>query len=213
MAHILTKIKKALATECLVARTAKSRKWLRQKIKELIVMQRDIMASKTKSKNYPIIGKMYFYVYDPKHKMTLPYYDKFPLVLPINFYDNGFLGLNLHYIHPKHRITLLDKLSDYLTNDTYDKKTKIRLSYALLQSVHRIYEHKPCIKRYLWSHVRSKFLEIYADEWDIAALLPMEDFAKATKHKVFADSRKKFFSEPAINNKTANDNKRDGRVY
>jgi hypothetical protein len=40
--------------------------------------------------------------------------------------------------------------------------------------------------------VQSRFVEIPADEWDIAALLPVEQFEKATKHKVWADSRKKF---------------------
>ncbi len=33
---------------------------------------------------------------------------------------------------------------------------------------------------------------IEEDEWDIAALLPVEQFEKATKNKVWADSRKKF---------------------
>lgn len=192
MAHILTKIKTALARECIEARTAKARKWLRNKIKELFITQRDIFANKTKQKVNPVIGKMYFYVYDPKHKKTLNYYDKFPLVLPIEYYDNGFLGINLHYIHPKHRIILLDKLDEYVTSDRYDRKTKLRLSYALLKGTAQLYEHKPCLKRYLWTHVRSKFVEVYADEWDIAALLPMEDFEKATKHKVWSDSRKKF---------------------
>jgi hypothetical protein len=40
--------------------------------------------------------------------------------------------------------------------------------------------------------VQSRFLEITADEWDIAALLPVESFMKADKSKVFADSEDKF---------------------
>jgi hypothetical protein len=135
---------------------------------------------------------MYFYFYDPKTKDKLPYYDRFPLVLPIEQYDDGFLGLNLHYIHPRQRIVLLDKLSEFANNDKFDKTTKLRLTYDLLSRASKIYEVKPCIKRYLFNHVESRFLEINADEWDIAALLPMESFAKASTSKVYAESREKF---------------------
>jgi hypothetical protein len=41
------------------------------------------------------------------------------------------------------------------------------------------------------SHVQGQFVEISASEWDIAALLPVEQFEKANKNKVWADSRKK----------------------
>jgi hypothetical protein len=135
---------------------------------------------------------MYYFYYDPKTKDKLPYYDKFPLVLPIQLYPDGFLGLNLHYIHPKQRIILLDKLSEHATDNRFDAQTKLRLNYQMLAAFSKAYEATPCIKRYLGSHVQSRFVEIPADEWDIAALLPVEQFEKATKHKVWADSRKKF---------------------
>ena len=138
------------------------------------------------------IGRMYFYYYDPKTKDRLPYYDTFPLVIPIERYPDGFLGLNLHYIHIKNRIVLLDKLSDTLTDDRYDEKTRLRISYPHLQASSRIFEATPCIKRYLFSHIESRFLEISADEWDIAVMLPVEQFVGASTSKVFYDSRKKF---------------------
>jgi len=50
----------------------------------------------------------------------------------------------------------------------------------------------PCIKRYLFTQINSRFLEIAADEWDIAALIPTSSFVGATENKVYADSRKKF---------------------
>jgi hypothetical protein len=55
-----------------------------------------------------------------------------------------------------------------------------------------MYQAKPCIKRYLFSHVQSRFLEITADEWDIAVMLPVESFAKAKKNKVWSESEDKF---------------------
>ena len=114
------------------------------------------------------------------------------MVLPIEQYNDGFLGLNLHYIHPKQRIILLDKLSEYANNTKFDKTTKLRLSYDLLSRASKTFEAKPCIKRYLFNHVESRFLEITADEWDIAALLPVSFFVGATANKVYAESRKKF---------------------
>jgi len=114
------------------------------------------------------------------------------LVIPIERYSDGFLGLNLHYIHPKQRIILLDKLSEIATDNNFDANTKLRISYDYLSRASRLYQAKPCIKRYLFSHVQSRFLEITADEWDIAALLPVESFMKADKSKVFADSEDKF---------------------
>jgi hypothetical protein len=40
--------------------------------------------------------------------------------------------------------------------------------------------------------VQSRFLEITADEWDIAVMLPVESFAKAKKNKVWSESEDKF---------------------
>ena len=87
---------------------------------------------------------------------------------------------------------LLDKLSDTTSNDTYDENTKLKINYRYLAAASRVFEATPCIKRYLFTQIDSRFLEISADEWDIAALLPVESFVGASTSKVYADSRKKF---------------------
>jgi hypothetical protein len=192
MAKLLDRIKTSLAKEGLTPRTNASRAWLRAKVKDLKPTSSGLMRDKDRLKNTSMIGKMYFYFYDPKTKDTMPYYDRFPLVIPIERYNDGFLGLNLHYIHPKYRMILLDKLSDTMSNDTYDDKTKLKINYRYLAAASRIFEANPCIKRYLFTQIESRFLEITADEWDIAAMLPVESFVGATTSKVYADSRKKF---------------------
>jgi len=192
MAKLLDRIKASLAKEGLSPRTNASREWLKTKVKDLKPTSDALMRDKSRLKNTSMIGKMYFYFYDPKTKDTMPYYDRFPLVIPIERYNDGFLGLNLHYIHPKHRMVLLDKLSDTTNNDTYDEKTKFKINYRYLSAASRIFEATPCIKRYLFTQIESRFLEITADEWDIAAMLPVETFVGATTNKVYADSRKKF---------------------
>jgi hypothetical protein len=192
MAYLIDRISESLAKEGLTPRTNKARAWLRSKVKDLSPSASSLMREDSRLKDKSVIGKMYFYFYDPKLKDSLPYYDRFPLTIPMEQYQNGFLGLNLHYIHPKQRITLLDKLSETLNNDKYDDTTKFRINYSYLKSASRIYEATPCIKRYFYSNIQSRFLEISPNEWDIAALLPAENFVGATTSKVFSDSRKKY---------------------
>ena len=192
MAYLLDRITQQLSEEGLEPRTNAAREWLKAKVKNLSPQRTALMKDRDKIKNRSMLGCMYFYFYDPKLKDSLPYYDRFPLVIPIERYSDGFLGLNLHYIHPKQRIILLDKLSDTATNKRFDEKTKLRLSYQYLASASTAFQAMPCIKRYLFSHLTSRFLEIPADEWDIAALLPVEQFEKASKSKVYAESRERF---------------------
>ena len=189
---LIDRIQASLAKEGLQPRTAAARTWLRSKVKDLTPSKTALMRDQERLRNKSMIGRMYFYFYDPKTKDKLPYYDRFPLVIPIERYNDGFLGLNLHYIHPKQRLILLDKLSDTLTNDKYDETSRLRASYPFLSSASKIFEATPCIKRYLFSHIESRFLEITANEWDIAAMLPMESFVGAKTSRVYSDSRKKF---------------------
>ena len=58
---------------------------------------------------------MNMFFYDPKHKDTLPYYDRFPLSVIIGPAKGGFYGLNLHYLPPVLRAKMLDALMDIAT--------------------------------------------------------------------------------------------------
>ena len=189
MTKLIDRIQQELRKSGYAPRSRQARDWLRSKIKELTPTAETIMQDKKRQVVYTMVGRMFFFYYDPKTKDSMPYYDRFPLVLPIERYSDGFLGLNLHYIHPKQRIVLLDNLSQYASNSRYDAVTRLKLSYDLLSKSSIAFQ--PCIKRYLYSHVQSRFLEIQANEWDLAALLPVEQFEKASKNKVWSDSRKK----------------------
>ena len=190
---LIDRVKESLAKSGYEPRTRDARRWLRTKIPSLRPTKGELMRDRMRLRDKSFIGRMYFYYYDPKTKDTLPYYDKFPLVIPIERYSDGFLGLNLHYIHPKQRIVLLDKLSVILNNRDYDETTRLRISYDYLARATKLFSQaKPCIKRYLFSHIQSRFLEITADEWDIAVMLPVESFAKASASKVWSESEDKF---------------------
>ena len=47
------------------------------------------------NKQDPFFGRLNMFIYDPKLKKKLPYYDTFPLVLPLENYNDGFLGIKL----------------------------------------------------------------------------------------------------------------------
>jgi hypothetical protein len=138
-----------------------------------------------------MIGKMLMFIYDPKHKKKLPYYDTFPLVFPINLYDDGFLGISLHYLPPNARAILMGHLYSTLTGEK-DADKRLALSYQILNSAAKFKLFKPCIKRYLYGHVRSRFLVVDPKEWDAALMLPTAQFQKADEAKVWNDSMEPF---------------------
>ena len=78
-----------------------------------------------------------------------------------------------------------------LPPDRYDETTKLNLSYKLLNSVAKLRYFKPCVKRYLTAHKRSRFMYIHPSEWDIGIFLPLARFEKANQATVHADSRRK----------------------
>ena len=151
--------------------------WFIGKARSAAGYRRNIINNNERSRNGTFVGKMYFFYYDPKYKKTLPIYDRFPLVFPIEPYQDGFLGLNLHYLDTGQRQDLLNRLSSYATNSRFDEKTRLRLSYDLLSNTKKLSNlSRPCIKRYLFTQVRSKFIEITANEWENAVALPVQMF-------------------------------------
>ena len=164
----------------------KSTQWFRDKIKEFGTPKSMDLIRDGKRTSIPTFGLLNMFVYDPKGKKELPYYDTFPLVLPIEEYSNGFLGINLHYLSMPIRIRLLDRLVDYSNNDKFDKSTNLNVDYSRLKKIDLI---KPCLKRYLASNVRTKFRKVEADEFMVATLLPVQRFKKQSDSHVFAKSR------------------------
>jgi len=135
-------------------------------------------------------GNLYMYVYDPKTKEDLPYYDRFPLVFPFRKTQDGFYGLNMHYLPYEYRIKLLDELLVFKSNARWDETTKLKYSWALIDGVSRFKAAQPCVKQYLNSHVRSQFRQIYSEDWATAMLLPVERFVGASKQQVWTESKR-----------------------
>jgi|SRR5579872_3587870 len=139
------------------------------------------------------VGKLYFFLYQAKHEKTLPYWDRLPICIPLSYYDDGFLGLNLHYLAYRDRAKLFDTLYALTLNKTDDFKAHMKVTYGVLKHTSQLAAYKPCIKRYLYQHVRSGgALHIGVEEWDTALFLPCELFQKKTKSHVWQQSRKAF---------------------
>lgn len=127
------------------------------------------------------IGKMYLFHYDPKYKDTLPLYDRFPLIFPFERVENGFMGINFHYLPYGQRALLLDNLMSLASDKTFTDQMKINLNYRLLKGMSKLKSSGECIKKYLNSHVRSRFFYIKPDEWQKALMLPLDQFVYKKK--------------------------------
>jgi hypothetical protein len=171
-----------------------ARNWLRQKAAEVrTVNPKATITQGPLLTNRIITGEMYLFAYDPKTKEDLPYYDRFPLVFPFRKVKGGFYGINMHYLPPLLRAKLMDALYDTINNDKMDETTRLRINYRILQSAAKFRFFEPCVKHYLNNHVKSRFLKVDSTQWDVALFLPLERFAKASKLKVYADSKNKIY--------------------
>ena len=107
----------------------KSTQWYKDKIKEFGKPGAMDLIRDGKQSTKPHYGLLNMFFYDPKGRNTLPYYDTFPLVLPLEEYPDGFLGINFHYLPMNLRLKLLDRVVDFSNNTKFDKTTIIMAEY------------------------------------------------------------------------------------
>jgi len=175
----------------ITARTKVSMDWFRSRVQNAKV-SRATLISDGPTRSGHQFGNMYNFQYDPKTKQTLPYYDRFPLCIPVQKAKGGFHGLNLHYLHPLLRAQFLDALYDVTNNQKFDRTTKIKMTYSMLSAATKMRFFKPCFKHYLSSNIKSPLLLIEPADWEIAIFLPTESFRKVSKESVWKESRKQF---------------------
>jgi hypothetical protein len=140
----------------------------------------------------PALGRLNHFWYDAKLKKELPYWDKFPLVVPLNYYEDGFLGINMHYLPPQARMAFFEDLMTYqskkgffdkvktkLFGKGYDATQKLNVNYLLLRDTSSLNgPMKDCIKRYLYNHLKSPFLDIEPTYWEELIMLPTQRWQK-----------------------------------
>ena len=164
----------------------KSTEWYREKIKEFGTPTSLDLIRDGKRSTKPHFGRLNMFIYSPRDAKKLPYYDTFPLVLPLEQYNDGFLGINFHYLPIPLRMRLLDRIVDFSSNTQFDENTVLNVTYNKVKSIRLI---RPTIHKYLAGQTKSQFRRIDADEWTIATLLPVQRFKKASASEVWKESR------------------------
>jgi hypothetical protein len=124
------------------------------------------------------IGQMFMYYYHPKHEERLPHWDAFPLVIPFKLNDDGFHGVNFHYLNPNDRMAFLKTIM-------LIQKSGGGVSWEVLKAHAGTFaEH--CVKRYLYSHVKNQYFQkIDPEDWKTTIMLPVERFMKQTKYSAY----------------------------
>lgn len=193
---LIDTITRELFEEGLEPETLEARRWLIARAREIFNINRREMVNQDSERRMKNVwsflpGRMFLFMYMAKHDKTLKYWDRFPLVMPIETYGKqGFLGINFHYLPPHYRFFLIDRLKVFLNNQQYDETTRVRLSYRLIQRYARLKLVRPCIHMYLWPQVRSRVLRIPIEDWDVTLSLPCDAFKGANRSRVWRDSMK-----------------------
>ena len=137
--------------------------------------------------NTLVPGQMYFFGYDAKGKDDLPYWDAFPLIFPLEDQGQHFLGLNMHYLQPNLRAALFDKLTD---DGKGNRASQMAKTYSTLKSAAKFKLFEPCLKKYLKSHMTTRFIHVPSEAWQSALFLPVADWRNATHSHVWKKTRR-----------------------
>ena len=187
-------------------------RWYRQKVQELLpkpqvrqMIREGIKTQKVTVR--PNFGMMNLFYYRPKGAEKLPYYDVFPLVIPLGRrLNNGFVGINFHYLSVPQRWLLLERLSMFQMPselDAFDSEEGGGDVMALFWSkIRRKRGVKPIVRRYLTKYIQTRFLKIELSEMLIALAIPMERFytgkwggrKRMRPEKVFKQTRREIMS-------------------
>tara|TARA_B100000131_G_scaffold96599_1_gene93686 strand:+ start:5328 stop:5921 length:594 start_codon:yes stop_codon:yes gene_type:complete len=194
MASLFDRLQSQAFRAGITRHTDRSRQWFNKKVKELEDINRRSLLKDDALKpiSNPKSGDMIMYFYDPKWKVELPYYDRFPLTILVGPAAGGFYGLNLHYLSPIVRAKFLDELIQLAPANLSDTTRITRLRYKLLVSTRAFREFKPCWKHYLFEHVKSKMARVPMPDWEVACFLPTQEFRKVKDNTVWRYSRKQY---------------------
>ena len=189
-----------------------SMRWYRQKVQELLPRPqvRQMIREGYKEGKVtvrPNFGTMNLFYYRPKTPQRLKYYDIFPLEIPLGRrLNNGFVGINFHYLSVPMRWQLLERLQMFQVPselDAFDSEEGAKEVMALFwPQVKKKRGVKPIVRRYLTEYMMSRFLKIEISEMLIAVSLPVERFyegawnnkTRVQPQEVFRDTRRRMMS-------------------
>lgn len=171
----------------------KSMNWFRNRITKNYSNVRTARMFRDRSmwKSGMTLGKMYFYEYDALHKEDLPIWDRYPLIIPFNAYKSKegkeiVLGINFHYLPPALRMLAFRALLKYKNKDRFIKSTKLDFSWKVIMALAQSKYFEHAVHAYRMDHVRSKFVEIPAQSWEMVLFLPLARFQKGGKTEAWS---------------------------
>ena len=136
------------------------------------------------------LGKMHFFIYDPLHKDKLELWDTAPLVIPFSVYrtkdgSENVKALNFHYLSPVLRMAAFRALLRFKSRDRFVKSTKLDISWKVISTLAQSKYFEHAVKEYRMDQVRSKFVEIPSQSWELCLFLPLARFQKGSKSEAW----------------------------
>lgn len=172
-----------------------STRWYRGKITSMggsnMTATQHITQGKTTAR--PNFGMMNLFSYRPETAEKLPYYDLFPLSIPVAKHRDGFTGINFHYLPIPLRVKLLNTLVESFADDD---KGKLNMTWRGISNLRTV---RPIVRRYKAKNVSSKFLKLTVEDMLIAVLLPVQQFysgeyrsrKSVSSNQVYRDTRRR----------------------
>lgn len=107
-------------------------------------------------------SRMYAFRYNPKLKDKLPFYDRTPLMFPLNPGPSHTLGLNIHWIPQRHR----KKFIEWILERSLDVKNKKKFARLVYNTIKGNAALRPALKgiRLYINHRATQVTEISRDE-------------------------------------------------
>lgn len=135
-------------------------------------------------------GRIYSFMYRAKFEKTLPYYDRYPLVLIMsrNAKAKTFDGLNLHYVNPYFRAMLLKGIR-HLHMAAPDRYMVKEFKETVARLIKRI--AAPCMHRYRMDRVMNmRYIQIPSLIPPHLGAVRDQTFIKTSIQRVWMDSTK-----------------------
>lgn len=80
---------------------------------------------------------------------------------------------------------------DFKSRKYLDDRTKLKLTWQTIEAMSKFELAKPCVKQYLFSHIKSKVVKIEAVHWATAMMMPVQRFAKQNETYVWSHSMRR----------------------
>lgn len=163
--------------------TAASNEWFRKNVTKNFSDVRTARLFRDRKlwrKNFEV-GSLFTYEYDAINKDTLPVWDRYPMMFVFNIWRSKagnqiVSGLNLHFLPPKLRLAAFRALITTRSRQRYDRSTKLKISWEVLQTLanHDLFQH--CVRNYRVDHLVTVAVKIPPESWELALWLPTQRF-------------------------------------